>query len=82
MSNAKDDARTAPPVKPRVLPLKTATIFMGMSRSAIYRAAAAGRLRLLKNGRATVLDVASGEKYLAELPEAQIGAAKDKGGAS
>lgn len=73
MSNAKTATRSAPNLVPRVLPLKQATIYLGMSRSAVYRAAADGRIRLLKIGRSTVLDVESGDRFLAGLPEAPIG---------
>lgn len=73
MSNAKITARTAPNLAPRVLPLKQAAVYLGMSRSAVYRAAADGRIRLLKIGRSTVLDVESGDRFLAGLPEATIG---------
>lgn len=53
-------------------PIHRACILSGLSRSAIYRAASAGRIRLLKNGRSSLVDMASVRAYLAELPVARI----------
>ena len=42
----------------------------GLSRSGIYRAAAEGRIVLLKHGRTTLVDMASLRVFLAGLPRA------------
>jgi len=53
-------------------PIRRACMLSGLSRSSIYRAASAGRIRMLKNGRSSLVDMASVRAYLAELPVAQI----------
>ena len=53
-------------------PIRRACMLSGLSRSAIYRAASAGHIRLLKNGRSSLVDMASVRAYLAELPVARI----------
>ena len=64
----------APPIlaiqtlPPRVrMPLAEDTF--GISRSAIYRAAAAGRIKLTKLGRTTLVDTASVLEFLNSLPD-------------
>ena len=54
------------------VPLPRAPAVTGMSRSAIYRAAAAGHIRLLKLGKSTLVDLASVRAFLASLPTAEI----------
>jgi hypothetical protein len=44
----------------------------GISRSGIYREAAAGRIRLVKHGAATLVDIASLRAFMARLPAANI----------
>ncbi len=44
----------------------------GLSRSGIYRAAAEGRIVLLKHGRTTLVEMASLRAFLAGLPRAAI----------
>jgi hypothetical protein len=44
----------------------------GLSRAAIYRAAKIGRIRLLKLGRSTLVDMASARRFIEALPEAPI----------
>ena len=53
-------------------PIRRACMLSGLSRSAIYRAASAGLIRVLKNGRSSLVDMASVRAYLAELPVARI----------
>jgi hypothetical protein len=53
-------------------PVRRACMLSGLSRSAIYRAASAGRIRVLKNGHSSLVDMASVRAYLAELPAARI----------
>ena len=53
----------------RLLPLPRAVAIYGVSRSTLYRAAAAGRLRLVKLGSRTLVDVSSAEALAASLPE-------------
>jgi hypothetical protein len=47
-----------------------ASSLSGLSRSAIYRAAARGQIVLLKHGRTTLVDMASLRAFLAGLPHA------------
>ncbi len=54
--------------------IRAAVEWSGLSRSAIYRAAAAGQLLLRKSGRTTIVDGASLAALVANLPPAQIGA--------
>lgn len=53
--------------------IKGAVEWSGLSRSALYRAAADGRLVLRKFGRTTIVDGASLAALLGSLPPAQIG---------
>ena len=50
------------------IPLARAPALCGMSRSTIYRRAAAGELRLIKCGRTTLVDGQSLRDCLASLP--------------
>lgn len=58
---------------PMAAPIPRACALSGLSRSAIYRAAAAGQITLRKIGRTTLVDLESVRAFLASLPEAQIG---------
>jgi hypothetical protein len=75
--------RTTSPALPDpiTVPLRDAPGITGLSRSTIYREAAAGRLVLLKRGRATLLCMTSARAYLAALPRAAVktGMARDAG---
>lgn len=53
---------------PIVVPLPRAPAIFGLSRSAIYRAAADGHITLMKMGRSTLVDSASVRNYLSNLP--------------
>ncbi|MBM3592314.1 MAG: helix-turn-helix domain-containing protein [Alphaproteobacteria bacterium] len=53
-------------------PIRQACAISGLSRSGMYRAAAAGRIRLLKHGRSSLVDMVSVREYLASLPQAEI----------
>jgi len=53
-------------------PIRQACALSGLSRSSLYRAAAAGRIRLLKHGRSSLVDMASLRAFIAGLPEAVI----------
>ncbi len=57
--------RTADPV---MVPLPQAPLYFGLSRSALYRAAAGGSITMKKMGRTTLVDVASVRDYLDSLP--------------
>jgi hypothetical protein len=50
-----------------------AVAWSGLSRSALYRYAAEGRLIFRKAGRTTIVDGASLADLIANLPTAQIG---------
>ena len=58
--------------KPVLMPLPHAPSYYGLSRSTIYRAAAAGRISLKKVGRSTLVETASMRAYLASLPAASL----------
>jgi hypothetical protein len=60
-------------LQPLALPLSKAVAVTGLSRSAIYRAAAAGKITLLKSGRSTLVCMASAHGFLAGLPRAVVG---------
>ena len=57
-----------PPIEPLVVPLPLAPAVFGLSRSAIYRAAACGQIKLLKLGRSTLVDAPSARAFIAGLP--------------
>lgn len=63
-------APLSPP--PLAVPLSRAPTVLGLSLRTIYRLAGAGRLRLLKSGRSTLLCMDSARAYLASLPQAQV----------
>jgi hypothetical protein len=65
------DAGAPRPLAQRVA---EASSLSGLSRSAIYREAARGRIVLLKHGRTTLVDMASLRAFLASLPPAVFGA--------
>jgi hypothetical protein len=52
------------------------TARFGISRSGIYREAAAGHIRLVKHGAATLVDIASVRAFMTRLPAANIRLAK------
>jgi hypothetical protein len=60
------------PIEPLALPISAAVTYLGLSRSAIYREAGNGRIKLLKLGRTTLVDLLSARAFLADLPEAVI----------
>ncbi|MEO3475297.1 hypothetical protein AAFN86_25780 [Roseomonas sp. CAU 1739] len=55
-----------------MVPLPRAPAIFGLSRSHLYRLAAAGRVRMVKAGARTLVDAASVRAFLASLPTAQI----------
>lgn len=63
---------TTPHQDPIAAPIARATTLTGLSRAAIYRAAKIGRIRLLKLGRSTLVDMASARRFIEALPEAPI----------
>jgi hypothetical protein len=54
------------------VPLARAPAETGLSRSAIYRAAAEGKIVLKKLGRTTLVDMASARAFIDSLPKAEI----------
>jgi excisionase family DNA binding protein len=66
------DGGGAAEFKPLTVPLPQAPAVTGLSRSTIYRAAAEGKITLLKCGRSTLVDMASVRAFLAGLPRASI----------
>lgn len=59
---------------PSHAPIPKACDLSGMSRSAVYREAGAGRIRLVKLGKSTLVDMASVRAFLDTLPAARIAA--------
>ncbi len=57
---------------PVTMPLPRAIGWSGLSRTTLYRLAAAGRIRMVKAGARTLVDCASVRAFLATLPEAKI----------
>jgi hypothetical protein len=54
------------------LPLSQGPAVLGLSRSAIYRAAAEGKIVLKKLGRTTLVDMESARAFIDSLPKAEI----------
>lgn len=63
------------PIVPEMVPLPKAPAIFGLSRSHLYRLAAAGEIRLVKAASRTLVDAASVRTFLASLPPAVIGKA-------
>ncbi len=59
-------------ISPLTIPLPQAPSALGLSRSAIYRAAAEGKIKLKKLGRSTLVDMPSARAFLASLPDAKV----------
>ncbi|MDO9502153.1 helix-turn-helix domain-containing protein [Falsiroseomonas sp.] len=57
---------------PEAVPLPKAHAIFGLSRSTLYRLAAAEKIRLFKVGRATLVDAASVRAFLAAAPAAEV----------
>jgi hypothetical protein len=78
LSSKKTDAPSRGAIiEPLALPILAAVAATGLSRSAIYREAGQGRIKLLKLGRTTLVDMTSIRAFLASLPTANIRAPKD-----
>ncbi len=69
MKRLKSQPRT---IKPRAMTVADARAYSALSHTAIYKFAAHGKLKLIKNGRTTLIDVASLDALLESLPEAEI----------
>ncbi|WP_201306114.1 helix-turn-helix transcriptional regulator [Roseomonas harenae] len=61
---------------PEAVPLPRMREHFGISRSTVYRLAAAGQIRLIKLGRTTLVDATSVRAFLAAQPTAVIGAGR------
>lgn len=72
-----DFSSRVPKIEPLALPILAAVAISGLSRSAIYREAGNGRIKLLKLGRTTLVDMDSIRALLACLPAANIRAPKE-----
>jgi hypothetical protein len=59
---------------PSHAPIPDACELSGLSRSALYREAGAGRIRMVKLGRSTLVCMASVRVFLDSLPPARIAA--------
>jgi len=57
---------------PEMAPLPRAAPLFGLSRSALYRLAAEGHIRMVKFGGRTLVDCASVRTFLAGLPPVQL----------
>ena len=58
-------------------PISRAVALSGISRSSIYRLAGEGRIRMLKLGRSSLVDMTSVRDFLATLPAANVAAPKE-----
>jgi len=56
---------------PEMVPLPRAPQVFGLSRSALYRLAADGKIRMVKLATRTLVDAASVRSFLATLPAMQ-----------
>lgn len=63
---------TAAPATPETAPLPHVIQTFGLSRSTLYRLAGEGRVRFVKCGRTTLVDVGSVRAFVAALPVATI----------
>jgi hypothetical protein len=72
--NAKPSIGTVFP-EPIALPMpSTGERLLGcLTREAIYQAAAAGKIKVTRLGRRSLVDLASARAFLAALPPAQLG---------
>jgi hypothetical protein len=57
---------------PEMVPLPKAPSIFGLSRSALYRLASTGHIKLLKVGSRTLVDARTVRDYLSALPEASL----------
>jgi excisionase family DNA binding protein len=64
-------------LQPDAARIPTAVALTGVSRSAIYRLASEGRIRLMKIGSRTLVDMTSLRSHLASLPTAKVRAPKE-----
>ncbi len=76
LAQAKNVLDQTGKIEPLALPIMVAVVVSGLSRSAIYREAGNGRIKLMKLGRTTLVDMASLKAFLASLPAANIRAPK------
>ena len=63
---------------PVLIPMPDAPDLLGLSRSALYRAAGEGRLKILKLGKSSFLDRDSALAFIASLSTASIRRAPDR----
>lgn len=59
-------------ISPEMVPLPKAPGIFGLSRSALYRLAAAGQVRMLKIGSRTLVDAKSVRDFLETLPRIEL----------
>lgn len=63
---------SAMPALPALIPMTRAPLLLGLSRSAIYRAAGEGKIIVKKLGRSAMVDSASALAFIKSLPVASI----------
>ena len=61
------------PIAPELMTLAVAGAMFGFSRSCLYRLAGSGLIKIVKNGRQSLVAAADLRAYAASLPPAQIG---------
>jgi hypothetical protein len=71
-----DDKRRTAEGGAKFARIPEATGRFGISRSRLYREAALGKVRLVKLGSATLVDLASLREFMARLPAAKLRAPK------
>jgi hypothetical protein len=67
-------------VVPEWARIPTAVAITGLSRSAIYKLAAAGKVDLRKWGRSTLVNLATVRAAIAALPRAELRSPRNDGG--
>jgi excisionase family DNA binding protein len=63
-------------LKPATLPIPAAVAYSGIGRTLLYELVARGCIRAVKAGRRTLLVTETIDRYLASLPDAQIGVSR------
>ena len=63
---------TTPTLEPLTATIADTTARTGLSRATLYRLAGAGKIRMVKSGRTTLIVWSSVRDHLASLPDADL----------
>ena len=69
---------SVPTLEPIAVPIPTACLISGLSRSGLYRELAAGKVRAVKSGTKKLVLVDSLREHVAGLPEARFRVARSE----